>query len=149
MARILGAKRLQQKLKALRLKSRKKNNGSVIVGYTAEYAVFVHENIEMKLKGKRREIWFTSKAGHKIRIEGKFGKGRYWDPQGRGQSKFLEQPFREKSKEIAKIAQKTAEKTGSIVDGLVIGGLFLQGESQKLVPVDTGNLKGSAFTRKE
>ncbi len=135
MARILNSKRLQQKLKALRLKSRKKNNGSVIVGYTAAYAVYVHENIEMKLKGQKRT--------------GKDSKGKYWDPQGRGQSKFLEQPFREKSKEIAKIAQKVAEATGSIVEGLVVGGLFLQRESQKLVPVDTGNLKGSAFTRKE
>ncbi len=117
VARILNSKRLQQRLKALRLKSRKKNNGSVIVGYTANYAVYVHENKE---------------AHHP-----------------NGQAKFLEQPFREKADEIAKIAQKTAEATGSIVDGLVVGGLFLQRESQKLVPVDTGNLKGSAFTRKE
>lgn len=117
MARILNSKRLQQRLKALRLKSKKKNNGSVIVGYTANYAVYVHENKEVH--------------------------------HPNGQSKFLEQPFREKHDEIAKIAQKVAEATGSIVDGLVVGGLFLQRESQKLVPVDTGNLKGSAFTRKE
>lgn len=31
--------------------------------------------------------------------------------------------------------------------GLKKGGLFLQRESMPLVPVDTGNLKGSAFTR--
>ena len=31
--------------------------------------------------------------------------------------------------------------------GLKRAGLFLQRESQLLVPVDTGNLKGSAFTR--
>jgi hypothetical protein len=49
------------------------------VGYTAMYALFVHENVEMKLKGQPRP------APH---------KGSYWDPQGRAQSKFLEQPMR-------------------------------------------------------
>ena len=31
--------------------------------------------------------------------------------------------------------------------GLIRGGLFLQREAQKIVPVDTGNLKASAGTR--
>lgn len=53
----------------------------VNVGYTASYAIFVHENVEMKLKGKERRP-----APPHI--------GRYWDPAGRGQAKFLEQPFR-------------------------------------------------------
>jgi len=52
---------------------------AVTVGYTAAYAVYVHENVEMKLKGEPRN------PPH---------KGRYWDPQGRGQSKFLEEPVR-------------------------------------------------------
>jgi hypothetical protein len=51
----------------------------VTVGYTAAYAIYVHENREMKLKGEPRP------PPH---------KGLYWDPQGRGQSKFLEQPAR-------------------------------------------------------
>lgn len=51
----------------------------VETGYTAEYALWVHEMTDMKLKGKKR-------SG---------GKGRYWDPQGRAHAKFLEQPFRE------------------------------------------------------
>ncbi len=117
MARILGASRVIQKLKALRMKSRKDHNGSVIVGYTAAYAVHVHEDKEAK--------------------------------HTNGQYQFLVQPFREKHDEIAKIAQKTAKATGSIVKGLLVAGLFLQRESQKLVPVDTGNLKGSAFTKEE
>lgn len=36
------------------------------VGFTAEYAVHVHENVEMKLKGKKRPS----------------GKGVYWGPKG-------------------------------------------------------------------
>lgn len=51
----------------------------VNVGTTAAYAIYVHENVEMKGKGQPRQ------HGH---------KGNYWDPPGRGQAKFLEQPFR-------------------------------------------------------
>lgn len=54
----------------------------VIVGYTAFYAMFVHEMVEMKLKGLPRE----PNPPH---------KGNYWDPAGRGQAKFLEAPARD------------------------------------------------------
>jgi hypothetical protein len=40
------------------------------------------------------------------------------------------------------------EKVGvGIERGCLRGGLFLQGESQRIVPVDTGNLKNGARTR--
>jgi len=44
---------------------------------------------------------------------------------------------------------KSAEKQiiKGLERGLKKGGLFLQRESQKIVPVDKGDLKGSAFTR--
>ncbi len=57
----------------------------VEVGYTAAYAVYVHENVGMKLKGQKR----TGKDEL-----GRERKGKYWDPQGRGHSKFLESPSR-------------------------------------------------------
>lgn len=38
---------------------------------------------------------------------------------------------------------------GRGVDGLFAAGLFIQGESQKQVPVDTGHLRGSAYTRRD
>jgi hypothetical protein len=129
MAKILGANRVRQKLRSLQNKAREAN-ASVIVGYTAEYAVYVHENME---------------ARH---APGK-------------QAKYLEQPFREKRGEIASIVRRTTRATGSLLDGLLMGGQFLQHESQKIVPVSgwhstispprqgSGNLKGSAFTRKE
>jgi len=34
---------------------------------------------------------------------------------------------------------------GRTKSGLIAGSLMLQGEAQKLTPVDTGNLRGSAF----
>jgi hypothetical protein len=50
-----------------------------VVGYTAAYALYVHELIGMRLKGLPRRPP---------------SKGLYWDPQGRAQAKFLEAPFR-------------------------------------------------------
>lgn len=66
----------------------------VNVGYTASYAVYVHENVEMKWKGLPRK----GKT-----VAGKKRKGRYWDPQGRGQAKFLEEPSRTLAPRIRQI----------------------------------------------
>jgi hypothetical protein len=63
------------------------------------------------------------------------------------QAKFLEKPAREKSRPIAGIVRTAWQQGRTLVQGLLLGGLFLQRESQKIVPVDTGNLKASAFTR--
>lgn len=92
---------------------------SVIVGYTAQYAIYVHENLE---------------AYHPV-----------------GQAKYLEQPARELNNDgtLAKIVQATMASGGTLEQGLVNAGNRLQRDSQKLVPIDTGNLRASAFTRKE
>lgn len=55
----------------------------VLVGYTAFYAMFVHEMVEMKGKGLPRRAP---------------SQGNYWDPAGRGQAKFLEAPARDASR---------------------------------------------------
>lgn len=109
---------------------------SVIVGYTAAYAVHVHENIEMKWKGLPRR----PNPPH---------KGNYWDPAGKGQAKYLEQPARELKKEFSRIIVTACSRGAKLEQALLMAGLRLQRESQQLVPVDTGNLKASAFTRKE
>ena len=49
---------------------------------------------------------------------------------------------------MSKLTKATSNINSALSRGLVKGGHFLQRESQKIVPVDTGNLKGSAFTRK-
>jgi hypothetical protein len=66
-----------------------------------------------------------------------------------GQAKFLEQPARQFSKDIAQVVSKAVKNGTPLPQALVLGGLFLQRESQKLCPVDTGALKASAFTRLE
>jgi len=66
-----------------------------------------------------------------------------------GQAKFLEQPARTLGKELASIVKQALAKGKSLGMALLLAGLRLQRESQKLVPVDTGALKNSAFTRME
>jgi hypothetical protein len=127
MAKVEGVfavqKALQECLK--RVDSGQGQKGeSVIVGYTANYALFVHENLE---------------ANHKA------GK----------QAKFLETPARvmNSSGQLAMIirrAMKNMRGSGpSLQDALLLAGLAIQRASQQIVPIDTGNLRGSAFTRKE
>jgi len=113
-------KRLQVKLNKLKRDSKSKSNVSVIVGYTANYALPVHENLT---------------AQHK--------KGT--------QAKYLEQPFREMSNggDFTRIIARVTKRTGDLGKGLLTAGLALQRNSQQIVPVDTGFLRASAFTREE
>jgi len=127
-------------LEKLERESKRKNNGNVIVGFNASYALYVHENVEMKWRGLPR------KGKH---ADGTRKKGDYWDPPGRGQSKFLEQPARTMRKELSAIIANAVANGADLTKALLVAGLRLQREAQKLCPVDTGNLKASAFTEKE
>lgn len=102
----------------------------VIVGFTAAYAIYVHEAAEV-LRGKKRPS----------------GIGNYWDPEPQAQSKYLEQPARQLKRELGKIVVQVTKTTGSLERGLIVAGLRLQAAAQKRVPVEYGNLKASAFTR--
>lgn len=133
MAIINNLNVIMKKFRGLKTLAKRHGSTRVVVGYTAEYAIYVHENIEMKLKGQPRPK----------------NKGKYWDPQGRGQAKFLEEPARRLQPELGRIIGETVKATGDVALGLKMAGLRLQRESQKLVPVNTGNLKNSAFTRVE
>lgn len=150
MAKIRNIKPLLRKLEKLERAANRKHTGDVVVGYGASYASFVHENVEMKLKGKPRGSKTRKRDKQGKFVEGGGGyRGHYWDPQGRAQAKFLEEPARTYRKAMAKIVVDVTRATGSMMKGLLFAGLRLQRESQKLVPVETGNLKGSAFTEKE
>lgn len=77
-------------------------DAQVAVGYTAGYALYVHEAVGMKLKGKPR------RAG--TRPGGKGWLGRYWDPQGRAQPKFLQAPADEMTGELREIVRRELAK---------------------------------------
>jgi hypothetical protein len=82
----------------------------VIVGYTAGYAVYVHENLEA-LHGNAFNIAYADKINAHTRVikKGKkAGELRYtskrWRPRGENQqAKFLETPMRTKRKEMMAI----------------------------------------------
>jgi len=138
MPRIEG---LDKVIAALRRKAAEKikdTNVSVAVGYTAKYALFVHENMDIHPPG----MILAGKPRPKER-------GYYWDPLGRAQPKFLEGPFRRNAKMYAAIVRKSLLAGNTMSQSLLMAGLQLQRDSMLLVPVDTGNLKASAFTRLE
>jgi len=76
----------------------------VLVGYGANYAHYIHEQVQMKWKGKKRKG---------KRADGLPRKGRYWDPNGKGQAKFLEQPFKNNFPQMLKIIEQSLIKVMS------------------------------------
>ncbi len=143
MPKIEGLDRLQNALRARAAATMKDASVSVVVGYTAAYALYVHENMEinppgMILAGVPRP---TTARGT--------SQGSYWDPQGRAQPKFLEQPFRQNRDDYFRIVVNAFKRGNTMAQALLLAGLKLQRDSQLLVPVNTGNLKASAFTRLE
>ena len=76
--------------------ARKAQDGglAVEIGYTAEYALYVHEDLEMSLKGEPRPS----------------GLGVYWGPNG--ENKFLEKTLRENTDLIVQIIEQRAKLDG-------------------------------------
>ena len=118
MSSVKGSQAVQRKLRQLAVKAAKIKATTVVVGYKGvDYAIYVHENLE---------------ASH--------SPGQ--------QAKFLEQPARElaDSGELGRIIEVAIKSGAGAIMGMIIAGQRLQTESQAIVPVDLGNLKGSAFT---
>jgi len=67
-----------------------KDPNAVEVGYGAAYAVYVHENLQQKLKGKPRRS----------------GKGVYWGPKG--EPRFLAKALAESQRDAAPAVAKFA-----------------------------------------
>lgn len=129
MAKVEGLERV---LSAMRRKAEQYgDDASCVVGYTAAYAIFVHENRVMKLKDQPRPS----------------GLGVYWGPNGR--AGFLLDVAREMAPDLGRIVKDMLGKGEPMGAALLTAGLRLQRESQQNVPVEYGNLKGSAFTRLE
>lgn len=134
MAKIEGLSNLITELRRKKEWARDTGDVSVSVGFTAHYAIYVHEAVGMVLRGLPRRPPRT---------------GNYWDPAGRGQAKFLEQPFRELAPVFKDIVVRLLDQGRTLEEALLMCGLRLQREAMLLVPVETGNLKASAFTRVE
>lgn len=63
-----------------------------------------------------------------------------------GEAKYLERPMRELGLQLFQVVLKAMQGGATPEQALLMAGLRLQRESQMLVPVDTGNLRGSAYT---
>ena len=132
MAKIENLQRLIDKLRDRAAKSRKDDNCSVSVGYTAAYALYVHENRNVVHAGQQ----FVSYAS---------GKRREYT--GVGKAGFLLDPARRLSPQLASITAQARQRGLTMAQALLLAGLRLQRESQLECPVDTGAMKASAFTR--
>jgi hypothetical protein len=115
---------LSHKLKALMQEAKRQASPSIAVGYNANYALYVHESKKMQ---ENREARGEEK--------------RQW--------KYLEKPSREMQKELGKVVANGVSNGAPLHLALYAAGLLLQRASQKLVPVLTGNLRGTAFTKIE
>lgn len=124
--------RLAKTLK--RLRDKYKTPVKMQVGYSAPYAIYVHENMEMVLEGEPRPS----------------GIGVYWGrPNRPGQSKFLEQPARELADELGRTIGKALQSGTTMKQAFALAGNRLMNVSKGLVPVEYGDLKDSAFVRVE
>jgi hypothetical protein len=117
MAVIQNIDRLQRKLEKLENKYSGTETTSAVVGYTANYGVYVHERPARHAPGK--------------------------------QAKFLEQPARNLDRVMGRMIAKALGDGVKLLQALYLAGLRLQRDSQQIVPVDTGNLRASAFTARE
>ncbi len=115
---ILGLKSLMSKL-SLREKAAAVQQPKVIVGYTASYAVRVHEDLEAHHNNGQAK--FLEQPARQMTNDGTLGS-------------------------IIKVAIQGGKTMGQ---ALLMAGLMLQRASQQLCPVLTGNLRNSAFTRQE
>lgn len=149
MANVEGFVKLAAQLSGYRAKMSSSPQVSVLVGYTAKYALFVHENVEMKWRGFPRDRSIRKGRGDDIAYTGYSAskrKGLFWGPHG--QAKFLEAPARtlDSSGELGRIVLEALLKKKNIGQALLLAGLRIQRESQKLVPIEFGLLRASAFT---
>jgi hypothetical protein len=118
MPQITDIKRLKNRLEQLTNKyTSTTETPTVVVGYTANYAVHVHERPAKHKPGK--------------------------------QMKFLEQPARQLGDTLGGMVAEALKRGVKLLPALYLAGQRLQRESQDIVPVELGNLKGSAFTAKE
>lgn len=104
--------------------SKRGRSAKVKVGYDTDYAIYVHETPPPPPKEEGQRT-----ARHEV-----------------GQWKYLEEPARTEQEEMADIVERNLKNKESLVTALLRSGRHLQEVSQTLVPVDTGNLRASAYT---
>ncbi len=136
MATIEGLTKLVEQLQAKAAKAVNDSDASVVVSYTAEGAIYLHEMMEPKTLG--------------LDVDRPSGLGHFWGPADHG-PKYLEGPLRKllNEKELSRIVTEGLKRGKTMAQSLLVAGLRLQSESQKSVPVEYGALRASAQTTLE
>jgi hypothetical protein len=152
ITKITGIDELVKKLEIKRRRSMKEDDGTVVTGFQTKYALIVHENPNAA-HGAAYNKKHASKFGKRNK-KGQFLKATGGGGKKRGENqqfKYLEKPARElhNNGELRRIVLKSYENGATLSQALVIGALRIQREAQKIVPRDTGNLAGSAFTERD
>jgi len=129
-ARVSKTKKLEAALTAKARKASVDAKGRIRVGFSAPYAMFVHEAVGMVLAGEPRSS----------------GIGTYWSPNG-AQAKFVEQPTRLFSKDIGTYITAQVKAKVPVLKALQKAGELLLKECKRLVPVETGRLKASGYVK--
>lgn len=127
VTQVHGLSQLQVQLTKYANKARRETKRKVLVGFSAPYAAYVHENVEMVLRGLPRPS----------------GRGVYWGPHG--QAKFLEEPARTLRAQIAARIAQVTKSTHSVTRGMYSGGVLLRDAAKARVPVEYGELRDSAY----
>lgn len=83
--------------------TKSKNTISGTLGFTAEYAAWVH-NMKGKLKGKKRADFGKTRQG--VKFGGGSGKGTYWSG---GEPRFLEKAVMRNQDKFIEIIKKNIE----------------------------------------
>jgi hypothetical protein len=110
---------LMNVFRRLTVDARKDGQASVVVGYTARYGLWVHENLQNR---------------HPV------GQAKFLEAPARQLSS---------DGTLAKIVSNAKKRGLELGTCLLLAGLRLQREAMRLTPVDTGALRASAFTRRE
>lgn len=121
MAEITGLKKVLKMIADKKKIIGDNPNPEVTVGYTQNYALYVHENLELSETEKNKKA-------------------------GRG-AKYLEEPYRLFQSQMVRMVKDALKNKVPLSKALLKAGLFLQRESQKRVPIATGALRASAFTK--
>jgi len=103
------------------------------------------------MEAKHGAAYNKAYAGQKYVRGKKKGKLKYKTRGPDQQAKYLTKPYQEmqNSGETRNTIVKAIKGGASLINALLTAGRRVQRESQKIVPVDLTNLKGSAYTEKE
>lgn len=132
LVKLEGVEKLKQKVKGLSLKGNKR--AEYEIRFDAPYAIFVHENLEAKWRGKEK----PRPSEH-----GDPGLGVYWGTpfdSYSGEPKWLEKAYRRLRKQTIVTITKMLQAKRSLDEAILKASRDILALSLTMVPIETGKL---------